>query len=331
MQNNNRSLHPVGGTATAQDLVPKNNKILCSRFTPHRMTAAFTLIELSIVMVIIGLIIGGVLTGQDLIKAATIRAQIAQIEKYNTAVRTFELKYGYLPGDMPATAATAYGFWSGLTGGNDCNGSSAGRRDGNGLIEREFSINAPYLFVEGEPSLFWSDLAGSSSGYTSANLIDFSTTSKASCTASYDFESDASDAHAPSNFVPSVKIGKKNIIYVESANGFNYWGIIVPPVSTSPFTTVFSITPSQAYNIDQKIDDGNPTTGNVQASYAGFFVKAYCATTNGSDCTAPPTTYAPTTALEPTKSTSCYNSDTNAYSTKLYPNNLNCALSFKFQ
>ena len=91
-------------------------------------------------------------------------------------------------------------------------------------------------------------------------------------------------------------------------------------------TDEFAITPSQAYNIDNKIDDGIATTGNVQASYS-----YHCAITNGSDCTAPPTTYAPTTALEPTKSTSCYNSTTNAYSTKLYPNNFNCALSFKFQ
>ncbi len=46
----------------------------------------FTLIELSIVLVIIGLIIGGVLVGKDLIKAAEIRATISQINKYNHAV-----------------------------------------------------------------------------------------------------------------------------------------------------------------------------------------------------------------------------------------------------
>jgi prepilin-type N-terminal cleavage/methylation domain-containing protein len=42
--------------------------------------SAFTLIELSIVLVIIGLIVGGVLTGRDLISAAETRATIAQIE-----------------------------------------------------------------------------------------------------------------------------------------------------------------------------------------------------------------------------------------------------------
>ena len=59
----------------------------------------FTLIELSIVLVIIGLIVGGVLVGQDLIKAAEIRATVSQVEGYNSAVNTFRLKYNGLPGD----------------------------------------------------------------------------------------------------------------------------------------------------------------------------------------------------------------------------------------
>ena len=69
--------------------------------------SGFTLIELSIVLVIIGLIVGGVLVGQDLIRAAYIRAQISQIEKFNTAVNTFYGKYQALPGDMNATTASA--------------------------------------------------------------------------------------------------------------------------------------------------------------------------------------------------------------------------------
>ena len=51
---------------------------------------------MSIVLVIIGLIVGGILVGQSLIAAAAVRAQISQIEKYNTAVNTFRDKYGGL-------------------------------------------------------------------------------------------------------------------------------------------------------------------------------------------------------------------------------------------
>src|SRR5579883_3383059 len=90
-------------------------------------TSGFTLIELSIVLIIIGLIVGGILTGRDLIDAAARRAQISQIEKYNTAVHTFQVKYGYLPGDIPDPYATNFGFAS--------RGSSQGSGDGDGMID----------------------------------------------------------------------------------------------------------------------------------------------------------------------------------------------------
>jgi prepilin-type N-terminal cleavage/methylation domain-containing protein len=81
---------------------------------------AFTLIELSIALVIIGLIVGGVMVGQDLIQSAQIRRTASRIEAINTAVNTFKLKYNGLPGDL----ANATRFFPGVTSG-----------DGNGRIE----------------------------------------------------------------------------------------------------------------------------------------------------------------------------------------------------
>ena len=75
------------------------------------LKTGFTLIEMSIVLVIIGLIIGGVLVGRDLISAATVRAEISQIEKYKTVTRTFEEKYGYAqaqPGQTVPASSTCY-------------------------------------------------------------------------------------------------------------------------------------------------------------------------------------------------------------------------------
>src|SRR5450432_676842 len=92
--------------------------------------SGFTLIELSIVLVIIGLIIGGVLVGQDLIKAAAIRATIQQIEGYNTSVHTFQTKYNAIPGDISAQAASNFG----MTGGLLLSGTE-GLGDGNGILE----------------------------------------------------------------------------------------------------------------------------------------------------------------------------------------------------
>jgi hypothetical protein len=53
---------------------------------------------------------GGVLVGQDLIKVAQTRAQITQIQKFDSAANTFVTKYGYLPGDIPAAVVTQFGF-----------------------------------------------------------------------------------------------------------------------------------------------------------------------------------------------------------------------------
>ncbi len=76
---------------------------LATRHSPlaTRYKSAFTLIELSLVIVIIGLVVGGVLVGRDLIKAAEIRAQISQIEQIETAYNTFKIKYNCFPGDCP--------------------------------------------------------------------------------------------------------------------------------------------------------------------------------------------------------------------------------------
>src|SRR4051812_2089092 len=62
---------------------------------------AFTLIELSIVLVIIGLIIGGILVGEDLIESARQRKFISEVDQIKASVNVFKVKYNYWPGDFP--------------------------------------------------------------------------------------------------------------------------------------------------------------------------------------------------------------------------------------
>ncbi len=78
------------------------------------MQRGFSLVELAIVLVIIGLITGGILTGQDLIRASELNSVNADVNKFKTAVNTFRLKYNGLPGDI--TNASSY--WSTTTNGN---------------------------------------------------------------------------------------------------------------------------------------------------------------------------------------------------------------------
>ena len=72
--------------------------------------SGFTLIELSIVLVIIGLIVGGILVGQDLIKSAEMRNLASQLRQYQVATSTFRGKYNEIPGDMLYINVQAFGL-----------------------------------------------------------------------------------------------------------------------------------------------------------------------------------------------------------------------------
>lgn len=78
---------------------------------------AFSLVELSIVLVILGLLVGGILAGQSLIHASELRAIGVEAQRYRTAVYSFRDKYFALPGDM-ANATSIWGDQA--TGTNAC-------------------------------------------------------------------------------------------------------------------------------------------------------------------------------------------------------------------
>lgn len=68
-------------------------------------SSGFTLVELAIVITIIGLLIGGVLKGQEMIQNARVTATVAQVNGYQAAVETFSDKYDQIPGDMSAATS----------------------------------------------------------------------------------------------------------------------------------------------------------------------------------------------------------------------------------
>ncbi len=94
---------------------------------------AFTLVELAIVMIVIGLVIGSVMLGQTMIKSANIRATIGQVEQFKTASTTFKIKYNCMAGDCD----NATSFLSGTSNGNGTykiDGSAARHTDTEGLL-----------------------------------------------------------------------------------------------------------------------------------------------------------------------------------------------------
>ncbi|MDX2073621.1 MAG: prepilin-type N-terminal cleavage/methylation domain-containing protein [Alphaproteobacteria bacterium] len=65
----------------------------------NQRNLGFTLVELSIVLVMIGLLVGGVVAARVMIANADLRSGVAQLESYNQAALTFKSKYACLPGD----------------------------------------------------------------------------------------------------------------------------------------------------------------------------------------------------------------------------------------
>jgi prepilin-type N-terminal cleavage/methylation domain-containing protein len=301
----------------------------------------FTFIELSIVLTIVGLIVGGVLVGQSLLGAAAVRAQISQIEKYQAAVNTFKGKYGYLPGDIRDPDASSFGFAA--------RGQYPGEGDGNGILEGVIANANAWNYHQGiaqgtgETAMFWVDL-------TKAGLIEggFATASSNVVVPI----SSVTETTTPSldAYFPNAKLSKGIYVYVwsggitfngnnvDSGDQTNYYGLA--PISSMTggsgggmiATTPPAMTVAQAYNIDMKIDDGFPASGNVTATYVRTNWPEWSAGSSWNGYQgAWPGTSASSSAY------TCFDNGGNATKVMQYSMSqnggagLNCSLSFRFQ
>src|SRR5713101_5414518 len=61
--------------------------------------AGFTLVEIAIVLVIIGLLLGGILKGQEMITQARIKNIINDFNGVTVAVTSYQDRYRAIPGD----------------------------------------------------------------------------------------------------------------------------------------------------------------------------------------------------------------------------------------
>lgn len=194
---------------------------------------AFTLIELSIVVVIIGLIVAGVVAGQSLVRQAKLKNSLTTIEGYQVSTGSFKLAYNYLPGDLP----NATSYWSSCTtsGTNPCNGN------GNGLVVVSYGSSGAL----NETFRYWQHLSLS-------NLISEEFTGVP-----------ANDLRIGEN-IPAFPLDTSGAISVRDIGTRTVFEIGTE--GTANISADYAlVTAADALAMDLKTDDGKPGTGNVQA------------------------------------------------------------------
>ncbi|MBR2141449.1 MAG: prepilin-type N-terminal cleavage/methylation domain-containing protein [Rickettsiales bacterium] len=129
----------------------------------------FSLIELSIVLIIMGLLIAGVSSGASLIKSAQLRSVATEVSSYRTAYNTYYAQFGKVPGadDSSDPTVISSGAWSAL--------SDEGIIDKKPTVVTEEGSNKEYVDSKfGKSSRWYLKNAGTSftvSDFASMNVL----------------------------------------------------------------------------------------------------------------------------------------------------------------
>lgn len=229
---------------------------LLPSFLPHysRHRHGFTMIELAIVLIVIGLLIGGVLAGRNLIHVTQLRSVTDEATTYAVAIQQFRDKYSEMPGDFSG-ATNIWGF-AGTTAIPGCVSktgitaiSAQGTCDGNGDGKYRYATPLSDGYAAWQHLMLAGYIKGSYSGVGAPPVLG-------------------------SN-VPSSAVGNAgwSLAYADASDfadgGPNYWGfqsignVLFFGAVTSDVTRAAAISPSDALSIDSKFDDGLPGTGAI--------------------------------------------------------------------
>ncbi len=193
---------------------------------------AFTLVELSIVLVVIGLIVGGLLLGRDLIENGERKQIMKEVDSIRMAVNAFRIKYNYYPGDMP-NASTLFSpciAW--------CNGNADGK------IQPSTEMYAAWFFL-GASGLYPGTYSGA---YNFVGLTSYTW-----------------GLNAP----PAKRGGGYAFTWPYSPNlmaEYTYSIHYTSAFNTSTGYDIPTVTPAFAREIDKKFDDGYPEQGRITAT-----------------------------------------------------------------
>jgi|SRR5690606_7738349 len=206
----------------------------------------FTLVELAIALMVIGLLIGGVLKGQELIDNAKIIRTAKDIHDYDTAFMMFRSIYNHLPGDLPKASIRL----------PNCNTSPC-NYSFNGIGQGRIT-DLPYSIIEVERNV-WIHM-------NRAGLI--SSVNDSLPPNSYRYTT--SPMHGLGGYLHMRWYGTPLIGY-EHLPGYNRLILRGGPNGME------NIKGHYAEKLDLKIDDGKPNSGFIQPPPAGSGLNGACA------------------------------------------------------
>lgn len=195
----------------------------------------FTLVELAVVMIIIGLLIGGILKGQEMIANAQITSTVAQAKAIDAATSTFRDQYDAFPGDMNNATTRLVGCVA-----------PCGNGDGDSRID--LGVGA-VVALAGEGSYYFNQLR-------TADLVT---------------GFDGTAALSFGRALPSASVGGGYMVGHSAVGATGFTATELRPshyiVLTGQVAAVANgtgrLTPTQAARIDRKMDDGQADRGAV--------------------------------------------------------------------
>jgi prepilin-type N-terminal cleavage/methylation domain-containing protein len=209
----------------------------------NKMTKnGFSLVELSVVLVIIGLIVGGITGGANLLHTAKLNKVISELKGYETGVENFRLKYNAWPGDMP----NATSIWGTYNAGTNPTGVTDG--NGNEKLDPWPEVYQTWSHLA-KSGLIVGDYNGVGTGYGNAspgtNLPE-----SGAVKSTFYFISDTGTG------TPHFGVSGNFLNLLDSFGGGGQWD--------------GKMKPSDVYYIDKKMDDGDngissATTGKILA------------------------------------------------------------------
>lgn len=208
---------------------------------------------------ILGLLVGGILAGQSLIRASEMRAVTSEYQRYVIATRAFRDKYFAIPGDM----ANAISFWGAVnTGGAAGNCTTpetdvgTGTQTCNGTGNHVIGDRATVARQLNEVFRYWQHLAN-------AGLIEGSYTGIGFVTGS-GIRSTAGE-NVPASRATQACWGVDTPRFPSLDGSGIQYGHRLTIGAQHPFYDCSqpAFIPSEVWNIDTKMDDGRPRAGKV--------------------------------------------------------------------